>query len=215
MNGSYRFTYQLSLDAPQGTYAVTAAVNDNLVAAAQFSVIWDELNYLGKRFALLEATAAKQQFQMDIQHSRYRALEQQYSWTIVFLYLAIFVVVFILFVTFVFPIGAMARLLWRWKYPIHETSLKAHERAFRAIVNPPGAAEIAYLFPNRRAYRPPLQTDPIWLAYRRRVGREGYPPQLPQEWLDPRVKPAPIRRRPIKVPKAAETADSSKERGGQ
>ena len=199
VNGSASFVHELPLDAMQGQYSVVATVNENPVAAAEFSVIYDEVNYLGKRVTLMEQQAASLQYQVNVERTANRELREQYGWTVYFLWLSVFVVAFILTVTFWFPIGTMARLLLKWKYPLDE-NLRAHERALRAIANPPGSSEIAPLFPNRRGYRPGYFTDPIYLNHRRLAGLPDPPIQLTAPWLNPREPRAPIRKiaRPVR-----------------
>jgi hypothetical protein len=194
VNGTANFSMLLGLDAPTGKWILNCTANASLVSQIGFEVVFDELNYLAKRVALLEKENQEQSRKIETQRIQLREFGQMVAW-----YWLIPIEVGILFVVIGWWFWTIVLPTWRlvhdWYYPIGDR-LKLRVRIISVLIGRYGASDQRAYYPALRVAHLPIETDPIYRAARRLKGLEQEDIPRSAQLQDPPIqKPVrPVRR---------------------
>lgn len=174
VNGSANYTLLLDLDATTGNYVLNCTSNGTLIAQVGFTVVYDELNYLSKRVAILERDSEQQAHRLEAQRLALRELDAKVWW-----YWLNPISTIALWVGFVWIMTQVVIPTWRlqytWQFPTSDR-LSLKSRIAGQIVARWGPSDQRNFYPDVRLFDFPGAADPVIRAGRRAAG-------LPQEPL--------------------------------
>jgi hypothetical protein len=197
LNSSARFSFLLPLTALVGDYFVRASVNGTLLVEQRISVLFDDLNFLSKRVALLEQKTELQALRLEGQRLALREMSAKVDWywlnvvnTIVGWTIVLWALYFVIFPTW--------KLVFDWYYPL-ESRLRRRVRFISVLLSRYGPSDLRTYFPMLRMHHIPIEADPMVRAQRRLKGlpQEEIPnsKRWPHRDAAPPVRPVRLRRR--------------------